>query len=70
MVVTTPIFLVLKVPFALLSLLIGAAELILYWGVPRNWYSDHFFVLFQNWWLAIQVAMAAIFMQTMCSLLD
>jgi len=56
MVVTlTPIFLVLKVPFALLFAADWAADF-LYWGVPRNWYS--YFVLFQNWWLAIQVAMA------------
>lgn len=65
MVVTlTPIFLVLKVPFALLfALLIGAAELIPFIGASLGIGIVTIFVLFQNWWLAIQVAMAAIFMQ-------
>jgi predicted PurR-regulated permease PerM len=65
MVVTlTPIFLALKVPFALLfALLIGAAELIPFIGATLGIGLVIILVLFQNWWLAIQVAMAAIFMQ-------
>jgi len=59
MVVTlTPIFLALKVPFALCCLLIGAAELIPYWGDPRDWSGDYFGSV-SEWWLAIQ----AMFMQ-------
>jgi len=42
--------------------LIGAAELIPYWGDPRNWSGDYFCSV-SELWLAIQVAMAAIFMQ-------
>ncbi len=65
MVVTlTPLFLFLKVPFALLfALLIGAAELIPFIGASLGIGIVIIFVLFQNWWLAIQVAMVAIFMQ-------
>lgn len=60
----TPIFLVLKVPFALLfALLIGLAELIPYIGATLGIGLVTILVLFQNWWLAIQVAMSAIFMQ-------
>lgn len=65
MVVTlTPIFLVLKVPFALLfALLIGVGELIPFIGAALGIGLVTVLVLFQNWWLAIQVAFAAIFMQ-------
>lgn len=65
MVVTlTPIFLVLKVPFALLfALLIGVGELIPFIGATLGIGLVTILVLFQNWWLAIQVALAAIFMQ-------
>ncbi len=65
MVVTlTPIFLALKVPFALLfALLIGAAELIPFIGATLGIGIVTILVLFQNWWLAIQVAVSAIFMQ-------
>ena len=65
MVVTlTPIFLVLKVPFALLfALLIGLAELIPFIGATLGIGLVTILVLFQNWWLAIQVAISAIFMQ-------
>lgn len=65
MVVTlTPIFLLLKVPFALLfALLIGAAELIPFIGATLGIGLVIILVLFQNWWLAVQVAMSAILMQ-------
>lgn len=60
----TPIFLVLKVPFALLfALLIGIGELIPFIGATLGIGLVTILVLFQNWWLAIQVALAAIFMQ-------
>lgn len=60
----TPIFVVLKVPFALLfALLIGAAELIPFIGATLGIGTVTILVLFQNWWLAVQVALAAIFMQ-------
>lgn len=60
----TPIFLVLKVPFALLfALLIGAAELIPFIGATLGIGTVTILVLFQDWWLAVQVAIAAIFMQ-------
>ena len=65
MVVTLiPIFLVLEVPFALLfALLIGVAELIPYIGATLGIGLVTILVLFQNWWLAIQVALSTIFMQ-------
>ena len=65
MVVTlTPMFLALKVPFALLfALLIGLTELIPFIGATLGIGLVTILVLFQNWWLAIQVAMVAIFMQ-------
>lgn len=63
-VTLTPIFLILEVPFALLfALLIGLTELIPFIGATLGIGSVTILVLFQNWWLAIQVAMAAIFMQ-------
>lgn len=65
MVVTlTPLFLILKVPFALLfALLIGSAELIPFIGATLGIGLVTILVLFQNWWLAVQVALTAIFMQ-------
>ncbi len=65
MVVTlTPTFLLLKVPFALLfALLIGSAELIPFIGASLGIAVVTFLVLLQNWWLAIQVALAAVLMQ-------
>ena len=65
MIVTlTPMFLALKVPFALLfALLIGLTELIPFIGATLGIGLVTILVLFQNWWLAIQVAMVAIFMQ-------
>lgn len=65
MVVTlTPIFLVLKVPFALLfALLIGVGELIPFIGASLGIGLVTILVLFQNWWLAIQVALTAIIIQ-------
>lgn len=62
--ILTPIFLLLKVPFALLfALLVGVAELIPYIGATLGIGLVTILVLFQNWWLAIQVAMSAIVMQ-------
>ena len=63
-VTLTPIFVVLKVPFALLfALLIGAAELIPFIGATLGIGTVTILVLFQNWWLGVQVAIAAIFLQ-------
>lgn len=60
----TPIFLILNVPFALLfALLIGAAELIPFIGASLGIGIVTLLVLFQNWGLAVQVALAAIVMQ-------
>ncbi|GAB1540273.1 AI-2E family transporter [Scytonema sp. NUACC21] len=59
-----PIFLVLKVPFALLfALLIGISQLIPFIGATLGIALVTFLVLLQNWWLAVQVAVAAIIMQ-------
>ncbi|MBW4560709.1 MAG: AI-2E family transporter [Mojavia pulchra JT2-VF2] len=65
MVVTlTPIFLLLKVPFALLfAIVIGIGELIPFVGATLAIGLVTILVLLQNWWLAIQVALAAIVMQ-------
>jgi predicted PurR-regulated permease PerM len=63
-VVLTPIFLILKVPFALLfAILIGISELIPFVGAALGIGTVTLLVLLQNWWLAVQVALAAIFMQ-------
>ncbi|UKO99240.1 AI-2E family transporter [Nostoc sp. UHCC 0870] len=63
-VVLTPIFLILKVPFALLfAILIGISELIPFIGAALGIGTVTLLVLLQNWWLAVQVALAAIFMQ-------
>lgn len=63
-VTLTPIFLILKLPFALLfGLLIGIAELIPFIGATLGIGTVTILVLFQNWWLAIQVAFWAVVMQ-------
>lgn len=63
-VVLTPIFLILKVPFALLfAILIGISELIPFIGAALGIGTVVILVLLQNWWLAVQVAIATIFMQ-------
>ncbi|MFB2769567.1 AI-2E family transporter [Pelatocladus sp. BLCC-F211] len=60
----TPIFLILKVPFALVfAIFIGIAELIPFVGATLGIGSVTILLLLQNWWLAVQVAIAAIFMQ-------
>ncbi|BAZ69800.1 MAG: AI-2E family transporter [Pelatocladus maniniholoensis HA4357-MV3] len=60
----TPIFLILKVPFALVfAIFIGIAELIPFVGATLGIGSVTVLLLLQNWWLAVQVAIAAIFMQ-------
>jgi len=64
MVTLTPIFLVLKVPFALLfAILIGISELIPFIGATLGIGLVTILVLLQNWWLAVQVALAAVLMQ-------
>lgn len=60
----TPIFISLKTPFALLfALLIGVAELIPFIGATLGIGLVTILVMFQDFWLSIQVALAAIFMQ-------
>lgn len=60
----TLIFLVLKVPFALLfAILIGVAELIPFIGATLGIGLVTILVLLQNWWLAVQVAVASLIMQ-------
>lgn len=60
----TPIFLALRLPFALLfALLIGGAELIPFIGATLGIGLVTTLVLFQNWWLAVQVALFAIILQ-------
>ncbi|WP_392531884.1 AI-2E family transporter [Nostoc sp. C117] len=65
MVITlTPIFLVIKVPFALLfAILIGISELIPFIGASLGIGLVTILVLLQNWWLAVQVAVVAVLMQ-------
>ncbi|MBD2528981.1 AI-2E family transporter [Nostoc flagelliforme FACHB-838] len=59
-----PIFLVMEVPFALLfAILIGISELIPFIGASLGIGLVTILVLLQNWWLAVQVAIAAILMQ-------
>jgi predicted PurR-regulated permease PerM len=59
-----PIFVGLKVPFSLLfALLIGAAELIPFIGATLGIGLVILLVMFQDFWLSLQVAFAAIFMQ-------
>jgi predicted PurR-regulated permease PerM len=60
----TPIFLFLKVPFALLfALLIGIAELIPFIGATLGIGLVIILVMLNSFWLAIRVAIAAILMQ-------
>ncbi|NEU77254.1 AI-2E family transporter [Hassallia byssoidea VB512170] len=60
----TPIFLILNVPFALLfAILIGISELIPFIGASLGIGLVVILVLLQSWWLAIQVAIAAILLQ-------
>jgi predicted PurR-regulated permease PerM len=60
----TPIFLILKVPFALVfAIFIGVSELIPFVGATLGIGTVTILLLLQNWWLAIQVAIAAIVMQ-------
>ncbi|MFQ4144321.1 AI-2E family transporter [Chlorogloeopsis sp. ULAP02] len=60
----TPIFLILKVPFALVfAIWIGISELIPFVGATLGIGSVTILLLLQSWWLAVQVAVAAIFMQ-------
>lgn len=63
-VALTPIFVILKVPFALLfALLVGTAELIPFIGATLGIGTVTLLVLFQNGWLAVQVALR----QSYCS---
>ncbi|AFY33429.1 AI-2E family transporter [Calothrix sp. PCC 7507] len=60
----TPIFLVMRVPFALLfAILIGISELIPFIGSTLGIGLVTMLVLLQNWWLAVQVALVAILLQ-------
>ena len=60
----TPVFLILKVPFALLfAILIGISQLIPFIGASLGIGLVTFLILLQNWWLATQVAVAAIIIQ-------
>ncbi|MBD2006709.1 MULTISPECIES: AI-2E family transporter [Cyanophyceae] len=60
----TPIFLILKIPYALLfGLLIGVAELIPFIGATLGIGLVTILVMLQDFWLAIRVLSAAIFMQ-------
>ncbi|BAY14343.1 hypothetical protein NIES2109_43170 [Nostoc sp. HK-01] len=65
MIVTlTPIFIGMKIPFALLfAILIGLSELIPFIGATLGISLVTLLVMLQNGWLAVQVALAAIFMQ-------
>jgi predicted PurR-regulated permease PerM len=63
-VTLTPIFLILKLPFALLfAILIGISQLIPIIGASLGIGLVTILVLLQNWWLAIQVALLAILVQ-------
>ncbi|KAB8317652.1 AI-2E family transporter [Tolypothrix campylonemoides VB511288] len=60
----TPVFLILKVPFALLfAILIGISQLIPFIGATLGIGLVTFLILLQNWWLATEVAVAAIIIQ-------
>ncbi|BAY22842.1 hypothetical protein NIES2100_26060 [Calothrix sp. NIES-2100] len=65
MVVTlTPIFMILRVRFDLLfAIVIGIGELIPFVGATLAIGLVTLLVLLQNWWLAVQVALAAILLQ-------
>jgi predicted PurR-regulated permease PerM len=63
-VTLTPFFLILKVQFALLfAILIGISQLIPFIGATLGIGLVTILVLLQNWGLAIQVALAAVFIQ-------
>lgn len=60
----TPVFIALKVPFALLfAIVIGISQLIPFIGATLGIGLVTVLVLLQSWWLAIQVALAAVIMQ-------
>jgi predicted PurR-regulated permease PerM len=60
----TPIFLILEVPFSLLfALLIGMGELIPFIGATLGIGLVTILVMLNSFWLAIRVAIAAVFMQ-------
>lgn len=62
--VLTPIFLILKVPFALLfALLIGIAQLIPFIGATLGIGLVTILVMLNNFWLGLQVAIAAMILQ-------
>jgi len=62
--VLTPIFLILKVPFALLfALLIGLAQLIPFIGATLGIVLVTILVMLNNFWLGLQVALAATIVQ-------
>ncbi|ADI63951.1 AI-2E family transporter [Trichormus azollae] len=62
--VLTPIFLFLRVPFALLfAIVIGLSELIPFVGATLGISLVTILVLLQNWWLAFPVATVAIVLQ-------
>ncbi|MBD2300347.1 MULTISPECIES: AI-2E family transporter [Nostocales] len=65
MIVTlTPIFLVMKAPFALLfAIVIGISELIPFIGATLGISLVTILVMLQNGWLGVQVAIAAMIMQ-------
>ncbi|MBD1889143.1 AI-2E family transporter [Coleofasciculus sp. FACHB-SPT9] len=64
MATLTPIFLTLNLPFALLfGLLIGVAELIPFIGATLGIGMVTLLVMLQDFWLAVWVAIASIFMQ-------
>lgn len=63
-VALTPIFLFLKVPFALLfAIIIGISELIPFVGAALGIGLVTLLVLLQDWWLAFPVAMVATILQ-------
>jgi predicted PurR-regulated permease PerM len=63
-VALTPIFLFLKVPFALLfAIIIGISELIPFIGAALGIGLVTMLVLLQTWWLAFPVAMVAMILQ-------
>jgi predicted PurR-regulated permease PerM len=60
----TPIFLILKVPFALLfALLIGLAELIPFVGATLGIGLVTILVVLNSFWLGVRVAIAAVIIQ-------
>ncbi|MBW4648824.1 MAG: AI-2E family transporter [Kastovskya adunca ATA6-11-RM4] len=60
----TPVFLALKAPFALLfALLIGASQLIPIIGAAMGIGLVTLLIMLQDFWLAVQVAIAAVFLQ-------